>query len=209
MKEKIENKQKKPWYVRVSDYYEEKYEHIKRIAIIIPILAYILGSVISYGVLKNKPMTPYEEKYDVEFINYVNEKLENIASKITIGEKTGIRVFTYYLDKEQTISDYYSETGKEPILSYIDSEEEFGMKIELSEDFEVLSKEPLLQIPETRDEYEHLYTRRILPDAFILCGLLVVAAILVFYLVFMLLILWPVYAFAGLWKLKHKIDSKE
>lgn len=174
---------------------------------VVAILVYVLGSVISYGVLKNKSMTPYEEAYDVEFKNYVNERLENILTEV-IDKKTGrnhrklreivskytieyieqSEVFTYSLDKKQTISDYHSEIGKEPILSYIDSEKEFGMKVELSEDFEVIFKESLLQISRTREEYEQLYQRRILADAFMLWGLLIVAAILLFYIVFILLI---------------------
>lgn len=219
MKEKIENRQKKPWYVRFSNYYDKKYKFIKRIAIILSILAYIIGSVISYGVLKSKPMTSYEEEYDVEFKNYVNKKLENVASEV-VDENTGINhkklrekvskynieyveqgeVFTYYLDTEQTISDYRSETGKEPILSYMDSEEEFGMKVELSDNFEVVFKESFLQISETREEYEQLYPRRILLGEFMLDGLLIGGAILGIYSIFMFLI--PTYAY--LWKKSTK-----
>lgn len=77
MKEKIENKQKKPWYVRVSNYFYKKDRLIARIIIILAILAYILGSAISYGVLKNKLMTPYDETYDIEFQNYLNENRED------------------------------------------------------------------------------------------------------------------------------------
>lgn len=47
MKEKIENKQKRPWYVRLSDYFDKKDRLIERIIIIIAILLYILDSAIA------------------------------------------------------------------------------------------------------------------------------------------------------------------
>lgn len=226
MKDNLDNK-KTPWYVRTSDYFFKKDKQITRIMIIVAILGYILGSVISYVVLKNSPMKPYEETYDTEFKSYVNEKLENIAFEV-IDENTGIKhdklhefvsnysikfagqgiVFNYSLDKEQTISDYHLETGKKPIFSYSNSEEEFNMTIEISEDFEIISKESSLEITQTREEYELLYPRRILADAFLLCGGLIEIAILSFYLVFLSPIV-VIQVNAEIWKRKHKNDFEE
>lgn len=76
MKENLENKKKKPWYVRLSDYTDKKLKIIMRIMVIVAALGYVLGSTITLCYLKSKPMKPYEEAYDTEFKSYVNEKLE-------------------------------------------------------------------------------------------------------------------------------------
>lgn len=226
MKEKIENNQKKPWYVRISDWLEGRQKTITRTMIILAVAVYILGSAISYGVLTNRPMTPYEEAYDIEFKNYVNEKLEGVADEV-VNQITGINheslqksaleynikytgqgiIFSYLLDKDKTISEYYSETGKKPFFSYSSTEQEFKMEIQLSNDFEIISKEASLEIPENREKYEQLYPRRTLVNATMLYGPTTLIVLLAFYLVVLMFLMLPAEAFAEGWRKKHERNS--
>lgn len=131
-----------------------------------------------------------------------HEKLHDFVSKYGI-EYTGQGVvFDYSLDKEQTISEYLLETGKEPILSYDSSEKEFNMKVEISKDFEIISKESSLKISEIPEEYERLYPRRLFNEAFLLYGLLIEIPILIVYMVFCFLMM-QIETFADTWRKKH------
>ena len=207
-----------PWCVRYCEWVE-KVLFGKPLKIIL-ILTFILASVISYGILKNKSVTSYEELYDIEFKNYINTKLEEI-SNIVIDEGIGIKVeqipqtvieydiswreegveFGYVLNTEKIISEYFLETEKTPTSSYL--EEEFRMDVQMSKDFKNINKKSSIEFPAmTKEEYQKEYPKRIVKEA-LLNGAMAVFMIIVASIPILFVSIFPAFA-SEKWIEKHE-----
>jgi len=219
-------KEKKPWYVRLT---EVMWENNSRVAgwctPLIVLLLLILIYVISFNIAKNKPIEKsYEEAYDIEFKTYVNGTLDEIF-RTTIDEENrvilaeipeivlkydirrteqGIELY-YLLDKEEIITNYELETGKKPIFSYSDSEKKFEMNIQISSDFKEVTKTYSIEIP-TRDDYKELYPRQALVENTAYTALVMVFGLFALLILFGVLSIGPAIG-TFIWRRKQKKNN--
>jgi len=216
-------KEKKPWYVRFTEFAWENNINIPGWCTPLIILALlILIYAISFGIAKNKPIEKsYEEAYDIEFKTYVNKTLEEI-SQTTIDEENRIILaeipdvvliydirkteqgieLNYLLDKEKVISNYQLETGKVPMSSYSDPDNRFEMNILISSDFKDITKDSSIEIP-TRDVYEEKYPRIELVTNTTLSMLATILGFVVLYVLCVILSIGPAIA-TFIWRRKKK-----
>ena len=222
MKDNFE-KSKIPWYVRYT-YWAEKFFLGKAVKIIF-IMIFLIASVISYGILKARPATSYNEFYDIEFKDYINTKLEDISNRVIV-EGCGIELdkipqiveeytviwreegieFSYVLSTEKIVSEYYKETGKNPKVSYL--EEEFRMDIYMSKDFKNINKKSSIKPPDmTQEEFQQEYPKRTIIDA-LWNGATIVFIVLIASMPILFFTIFPAYA-SDKWSEKHQMEYNE
>lgn len=216
-------KEKKPWYVRFTEFGWEKNLNIPGWCTpLIVLILFILVFAISFGIAKNKPIEKsYEEASDIEFKTYVNETLEKIFqttidedNRIILAEipdvilkydirrtEQGIELY-YLLNKEKIIENYELETGKTSIFNYSDSEDKFEMNIQISSDFKDITKTSSIEIL-TREEYKEKYPRIELVNNTIEIMLATILGIMLLYILCIILSIGPAIA-TFIWRRKQK-----
>ena len=165
--------EKLPWYVRFNNFFNKpSTKKSKIIFTLIMIFYFLLVAISGYVFFKlAPPMEKYEDVYDIEFYNYVEDCLKNV-SDMAIEEGNNLYInsipetvleyeiqkneqgikFNYSLDNEKIVSEYYSNTGKKPKDD--DSNKEMKMNIQLSTDFQTISTTSSFGTVPTLEQYE-------------------------------------------------------
>lgn len=158
-----------PWYVRFNNYMFNR--PTKKFKLILSLSILLVIAVSAYLFYAFGPRQTYEEIYDIQFNNYINDNFKEVTD-IVIEEGKNIQLnkipdtvleyeikyteqgikFNYSLDNEKIISNYYSETSKMPKES--EYEKEMEMNIELSKDFKIISETSSLSSIPTHEEYK-------------------------------------------------------
>ena len=187
-------KEKKPWYVRCSDFISRVATNNK-ILIIYLIVGniWLILSMITCSYLQKEYLLPFEERTNFEFMVYADFILEDI-SVMVIEEGVELRLhhipntvaeynvnyandgieFTYCLDKEEIISQYKMITGKEPYE--IPEETKLEKKIWLTDKFQIVYETSLFDNIPPKEEYTYkqkiaIAVDTILKDVFFILAL--------------------------------------
>ena len=162
--------QKMTWYVRLFYFFNRI--PTKIFALILILLMFFM-CVLGYASFKfAPPMEPYEETYNIEFYNYVEDYLQNIADMVIVEgkeinvtkmpetvstynikkDKQAIKI-SYLLDNEKIVSEYFAKTGKLP--NDDDCKKEMKMDIQLSNQYQKTSMTSSFDNIPTPEEYKN------------------------------------------------------
>jgi len=186
-------KEKKPWYVRCSDFILRVVTNKKVLfSYLIVANIWLIFAVKTCNYLEKEYLLPFEERTNFEFMVYADFILEDISvmvieegeelrlehipftvSEYNVNYTKDVIEFWYCLDKEETISQYRMITGKEPYE--IPKEVKLEKTIWMTDEFQIVYETSLFDNIPSREEYTYkqkiaIAVDTILRDVFLILG---------------------------------------